>query len=308
MNDPTFSPPPPLRFGPLQDPRFFGLEAGPADGPLVIMLHGFPDLSWGWRHQVAALAAEGYHVVAPDQRGYGCSFRPKQMAEYRLARLVEDVLDLADAYAATRFRLVGHDWGGNIAWWTAARHPNRVAQAAVVNAPHPDAWLEVLRTDPRQLLRSWYVLFFQIPLLPEFLLSRRRCALLRAAQRGSARPGAFPADDDALYSSGFGGMHQVRAMLNYYRALRFKESPAPRVTVPMLLLWGDRDRFLTLRIPEQSLTHCTNARLIHFPAASHWLPIEEPARVSAELLAFFAPPMALTRAGLVFNPTRTNVA
>ncbi len=140
--------------------------AGPADGPLVVLLHGFPEFWYGWRHQIGPLAAAGLRVLAPDQRGYGLSDKPTGRLAYRLDTLADDVLGLADALGRERFAVVGHDWGGALAWHLAARNPERIERAAVLNGPHPaTVWGHTL-ASPSQAVKGWYVAFFQMPMVP----------------------------------------------------------------------------------------------------------------------------------------------
>ena len=148
--------------------RFHIAEAG--DGPLVLMLHGFPEFWYGWRHQIGPLAEAGLRVIVPDQRGYGRSDRPQGISAYHLDRLAGDVLALADAYGFATFRLVGHDWGGLVAWWVASHHPERIERLAILNAPHPGIVGAYMRHHPGQWMRSVYVGLFQLPNLPERLL------------------------------------------------------------------------------------------------------------------------------------------
>jgi pimeloyl-ACP methyl ester carboxylesterase len=280
---------PTSRILPVNGIRLHVVEAGPPDGPLVILLHGFPDFSWGWRHQLEPLAAAGYRVVVPDQRGYALSDKPRGPDAYRLDVLVADVIALADACGGGAFRLVGHDWGGIVAWETAIRYPERVEQLVILNAPHPDVGYRAVRRRPRQLLRSWYVGFFQIPGVPEFLLRLRRFALLRRALTGSARPGTFSQEELNRYVEAWSSPGTLTAMLNYYRALRRKARrvPAARVEPPTLILWGVRDRFLERVVAELSLDLCQNGRIQYFDTATHWVLLEEAPTVNAAVLGFF---------------------
>lgn len=200
------------------------VEAGPRDGPLLVLLHGFPEFWWAWRHQIAPLAEAGFHVAAPDLRGYNLSDAPRGIGSYRLDLLVADVLALADGLGAGRFDLVGHDWGGVIAWATAARHPDRIGRLVVLDAPNPDLLGQALK-HPTQALRSSYAAFFQLPLLPEALLGAFGFAGLRALMRGSARPDSFRPGDLDRYAAAWGQPGRLGAMLNYYRALRQRRRP-----------------------------------------------------------------------------------
>jgi pimeloyl-ACP methyl ester carboxylesterase len=251
-------------------------------------LHGFPDFSWGWRHQIAALASQGFRVIAPDQRGYYLSDKPLPLYEYDLKVLVSDVLDLANAYARPSFRLVGHDWGGIIAWAVAARHPDRVTDLAILNAPHPDVWPR-LGWRWRQALKSWYIGFFQLPTIPERLLRFHHCAILQAALRRSARPHTFSRSDLQTYVTAWSQPGALHGMLNYYRALRRRRGALPGpIKVPTLLVWGEQDVFLLREVALASLELCQHAQALFLPDAGHWVQLEEPVAVNDALSRFFS--------------------
>lgn len=266
------------------------VEAGPADGPLVILLHGFPEFWWGWRRQIGALAEAGCRVIAPDQRGYNLSDKPKAVRAYDLDTLAADVVALAEGYGRRSFRVVGHDWGGLVAWWVATRHPERVERLAVLNAPHPEVFGPYARSHPSQMLKSAYVAYFQLPLLPEWSLARNGHYALRRALRGSSRPGTFPDEDLSTYEQVWAQDGALTGMLNWYRALRHRPRiPGARVTVPTLLLWGERDRFLERGLAEASLARCERAEAVWFESATHWLHLEEADAVNRRLAGFLAP-------------------
>jgi pimeloyl-ACP methyl ester carboxylesterase len=255
--------------------------AGPADGPPVVLLHGFPDLWWGWRDHVARLADAGFRVLAPDLRGYNLSDRPSGVAAYRLERLTADVAGLVATTGEERAHVVGHDWGGVVAWDLALRRPGALDRLAVLNAPHPSAFRGRL-TDPRQLLRSWYVAAFQVPRVPEWLARRGNFRPWRAALRNSGRPDTFADAELARYVAAWDRPRAPAAMLHYYRAL-LRYRPAPpreRVAAPTLVAWGERDDALRRELAPDSLVYCDDGRLERFPAASHWLQRDEPAAVS----------------------------
>jgi pimeloyl-ACP methyl ester carboxylesterase len=266
--------------------RLHVLRAGPGDGPLVVLLHGFPEFSYGWRHQVGPLADAGFRVLAPDQRGYNLSDKPKEVASYRLDRLARDVLELIDAEGRDTAALVGHDWGGAVAWHAAAMFPGRVERLAVLNCPHPAAFGETLARSPAQWLRSAYIAFFQLPRLPEALLGGRK---LERALRGTSRPGTFTDDDLGRYRAAWSRRGALTGMLNWYRA-GFRHGRAlattPRVRVHALLLWGAKDRFLGRETAERSMAHCDNGRLVFLEGATHWVQHEEADAVNARLVAF----------------------
>lgn len=266
------------------------VEAGPPDGLLLILLHGFPEFWWAWRHQITPLAERGYRVVVPDMRGYNTSDAPQEVAAYHLDTLAADVTALADAYGAERFRLVGHDWGGVVAWWVAAKYPERLPRVVIMDAPHPDVFVRQALKHPTQALRSSYIAFFQVPWLPEAALGSFDFKGLKAMMRGSARPGTFEPGALDRYAEAWARPGRLTAMLNYYRALREREAgekPA-QISPPALVLWGEEDSFLEQHVARAGLELCDRARLVVIGGATHWLHLEEPARVNAEIIDFLA--------------------
>ena len=165
-------------------------EAGPAEGPLVFLLHGFPEFWYGWRNQIPALAENGFRVIAPDQRGYNLSDKPDGVSNYDLDRLAADIVGLADHFKRDSFNVVGHDWGAAVGWWLAGKYAPRVQRLAVLNAPHPAVWVDAMRNDPVQKRKSSYVRFFQLPFLPEFCSAGQLCSSGERLQ-DSIRTGAF---------------------------------------------------------------------------------------------------------------------
>jgi epoxide hydrolase 4 len=269
--------------------RLHVVEAGPEDGPLVVLLHGFPEFWYGWRHQIGPLAAAGWRVAVPDQRGYNLSDKPRGIRAYTLDRLAGDVLAVADAAGRDRFSLVGHDWGGVVAWWLASRHPGRLDRLAILNAPHPATLSGHMRRHPTQALRSWYVAFFQLPGLPERVLSAGGFRFARRALERTSRPGTFGEEDLARYREAWGRPGALTAMLDWYRALRCPQSAAGmRVRVPTLVLWGRRDAFLDEGLAERALSLCDDGRLQAWDDAGHWIQHEQAGRVNAALTAFLS--------------------
>jgi pimeloyl-ACP methyl ester carboxylesterase len=281
------------------------LEAG--TGPLVLLLHGFPDFSYGWRNQIAAVAAAGYRVVAPDLRGYNRSSKPRRVAAYDLPVLAGDVVALVRALGETSVAaLVGHDWGGVIAWHVAERHPALVERLVILNAPHPAVFARELRT-PGQATRSLYVAFFQLPGVPELLLrgDGRFGPLLAAFERMVLRPGALTAADVERHREAIAQPGALTAALNYYRALGrrvarrglraglVEREGAPRtVAAPTLVLWGNRDPALGERLTEGLQAWAPRLRVRHFPEAGHWVQLDSPDAVNAEILGWLAAPGA----------------
>lgn len=259
-------------------------------GPLVVLCHGWPESWYSWRHQIPALAAAGFRVVAPDQRGYGLSFKPPQISAYAVGNLVADVIAIADELGHDKFHLAGHDWGAAVAWATALLFPNRLKKLAILNVPHPAVFMRTIRTNPRQMRRSWYMAFFQLPRLPEWRFSSNNFALGTGSLVSSSRPGTFTADDLDQYRKAWSTPGTVTAMLNWYRAF-FRAKPVlPRdlqVHVPTRILWGQRDMFLLPEMAQESVAFCDSAELTYFPEATHWLQHEEPDAVNAALIEFF---------------------
>ena len=241
MPNPSTCPSPPT-VSPSTSPA-----PGRATGAPVILLHGFPEPWFCWRHQIGPLAQAGCRVLAPDQRGYNTSDKPEGVASYALDVLSADVLGLIDAAGWSSASLVGHDWGGIVAWWTALRHPERVDKLAILNAPHPVAFQRHIRSHASQLLRSWYVFYFQLPGLPEAGFRRRNWRSLCRALETTSRPGTFPEAELDRYRQAWSEPGAIRSMIHWYRAaIRHRSAPPvdPRIHVPTLLIWGPDDHFL----------------------------------------------------------------
>ncbi|HTG32552.1 MAG TPA: alpha/beta hydrolase [Thermoanaerobaculia bacterium] len=266
------------------------VEAGPESGPLLILLHGFPEFWYGWRRQIEPLAAAGFHVLVPDQRGYNLSDKPASIAAYNIDNLARDIVGLIDEAGAAKAYVAGHDWGGAVGWWLGVKHPERLEKLALLNIPHPLVMKRAVRKDPAQRKKSSYIFFFQLPWLPEHSFRKNNFARGVKSLQGSSRPGTFTDADLALYREAWSQPGEVRSMIHWYRAsLRSQpESPAsPRVRVPTLLLWGEKDRFLGREMAQPSIDLCDDGRLVFVAEASHWIQHEEPERVTRELLGFF---------------------
>jgi pimeloyl-ACP methyl ester carboxylesterase len=267
------------------------LEAGPRDGSLVILLHGFPESSYGWRAQIGSLAEAGFRVLAPDQRGYASSDKPKGIRSYALDTLADDVVGLIDALGRAKATVIGHDWGGVVAWGAMARHPSRFDRAVILNAPHPDVMLRELKVNPRQLLKSWYTLFFQLPGIPEALLRRKNFRWLVQAMERSSRPGTFAEADFEHYRREWSQPGALKGMVNWYRAVFLsKHQPYSDllIQVPTLLIWGLNDAFLGEGLARSSYALCESAHLEWINSAGHWVQHEETDRVQRLILDFLA--------------------
>ncbi|GAB3234724.1 epoxide hydrolase EphM [Hymenobacter seoulensis] len=267
-------------------------QCGPSDGPLVLLLHGFPEFWYGWRHQIEVLAAAGFRVWAPDQRGYNFSDKPTRIADYQMSKLGADILGLMDAAGHQKAAIIGHDWGAAVTWWLAANHPERLTRAVVLNVPHPAVLGQALRRTPRQLLKSWYIFFFQLPWLPEKMFRRRQYRFGRGALRGTSRKGTFTTADLQHYVQAWSQPGALTGMINWYRAAvrtPRKTGQVGKITLPLRILWGRKDAFLEPELAQLSLEYCTQAELTYFDEATHWLHQEESERVNHLLLEFLGP-------------------
>lgn len=278
----------------LGDVRLHAVETG--EGPLVVLLHGFPDFWYGWRGQLDALAQAGFRVVAPDMRGYHLSEKPAGVWSYRLDRLAADVADLVTACGADRARVVGHDWGGTVAWHAALRHEGLVDRLAILNAPTPPA-LRAGVAPPDQLLRSWYMCAFQLPVLPEAVLAFHDFALLKTAFQGDVRrKDALTREDLARYAEAFAEPGALSAMIDYYRALPWYAAAdlakaATRFERPTLVIWGEQDPHLAAPMGELDGARVPRGRVERLPQAGHWPQLDAPQRVNELLVDFLRKPV-----------------
>lgn len=280
------------RYADINGVRLHYVDYG--SGPLVVLLHGFPEFWYAWRYQIPALAEAGYRVIALDQRGYNTSDKPRGVSHYRLERLVEDVRGLIAAAGESRAVVVGHDWGGAIAWSFAMRHPERVHKLVILNAPHPRRFLDEL-SSVDQLRRSWYIALFQLPWLPEWLIRAGDYARLEQMLRNDpVRPGAFDEATLQQYKQALDQPGALTAALNYYRAA-FRcnraalERSIRRIDTPTLLIWGEQDRYLGPQLAEGLAEWVPHLSVERMADASHWVHAEVPDRVNALMLNFLQP-------------------
>jgi pimeloyl-ACP methyl ester carboxylesterase len=265
------------------------VQAGNPDAPLVILLHGFPDFWHGWRHQIEALAVAGLCVWVPDQRGYNLSDKPPNATDYSLDTLATDVIGLIDAAGHDKCLLVGHDWGGAVAWWTANRFPDRLEKLAIINTPHHSVFRRAIAKNWKQKYRSAYMLTVRIPGLPEWFLARFNWWYLSRALRRSAKPGTFGPEELNHYRVAWSQPGAMTAMLNWYRAIGKTQPERPpqwRITVPTMLVWGAKDKFFVPGLAEQSIEMCDGGRLERIPDGSHWVAVEQPEVVNGHLIEF----------------------
>jgi pimeloyl-ACP methyl ester carboxylesterase len=275
--------------------RLHWVEQG--EGPLVVLLHGFPEFWYAWRHQIPALAAAGYRAVAPDLRGYNLSDKPAGVRTYRIEALLGDLEHLIAVLGAeqgdARAHVVGHDWGGAFAWYAPFFHPERLLSLTLLNAPHPLAFVRELRKSAEQRRRSAYVFYFQLPRLPERKIRANGFAVVgKMLRRDPVTKGAFSDEDVRLYTEALARPGAVTAALNYYRAA-FRYRPRLRgrkwpVGLKTLLIWGERDRYLGPGLLDGLERWVPDLAIERIPDASHWVQADAPAQVNELLIRFLS--------------------
>jgi epoxide hydrolase 4 len=273
----------------IADVRLHYVESG--DGPLIVLLHGFPEFWYGWRQQIQPLAAAGFRVVAPDMRGYNLSSKPDGVAAYDTDKLAADVRDLISERGAQSALLVGHDWGGTAAWATAMNHPEVVDKLAILNAAHPRKLLQGLH-HPGQLRKSWYFFFFDLPEVPESVVQANQWHFFRHFLH-DARPEYTPEEMDR-YIEAWSQPGAATGMINYYRSSvrtppKRAEAALLPIKAPTLIIWGQDDGYLGPELAEPDHDDVPNLdRVERLLGASHWVHHDAPDRVTKLLIDFFA--------------------
>ncbi len=261
--------------------------AGPENGDPVVLLHGFPDFWFGWRHQIPALVEAGHRVYVPDRRGVNESDAPEGVSLYSLDDLAADALTVMNHATDEPVAVVGHDWGGAVAWWLATEFPERVDRVVAINAPHPVAMERRVFRDPLQALRSAYMGLFQVPEVPERLLEAANWRLLEAVLTSGTRQGAF--DDAELYDyrQAWSRTGAESLLAPYRAAVRAPpEPPEPHVAPPAAIMWGLEDPALSDALADDTADLCADARTVRFTGAGHWVHREAPETVNDLLVRF----------------------
>ncbi len=271
---------------------------GDPQGEPIIFLHGFPDFWYSWRKQIPFFVEKGYRVIVPDQRGYNLSDKPSDVKDYRISTLAKDIAGLIDSFGYEKVHLVGHDWGAAVAWWVAKIYPEKLKTLNILNVPYPSIMLREMKNgNLMQLLKSSYMFFFQLPLLPEKLIGLNGYKGMADVVKRNANPGSFTDEDMEKYREAWAQPNAMSAMLNWYRALlstnpnkTYDEGDTSqkqgKIQVPTLILWGEKDLFLTTKTARESLTVVENGELVFFPKSTHWIQHDEPDDVNKHLLEF----------------------
>jgi epoxide hydrolase 4 len=259
------------------------------EGPLIVLLHGFPEFWYSWRHQIPFLAERGYTVVAPDLRGYNDTDKPRK--GYDVLTLIRDIEGLIKGLGQQKAIVVGHDWGGVLAWAFAINYPEMTERLIVMNAPHPAAMMREMRTL-KQLRKSWYIFAVQIPWLPEYILRRNHANEIGRMLRGAAvQKSAFPREETAKYQQAMSKPGAIKAALSYYRQpfrhLPFSyRSHSVRISVPTLLIWGEQDIALGIELTTGLERWVDDIEIKRIPDSGHWVQQEQPAKVNQYMLEF----------------------
>ena len=262
--------------------------AGPEDGEPVILLHGFPEAWFGWEAQMLSLAEAGFRVVAPDQRGHNLSDKPEGFANYHMGTLSDDIIGLADALGFEQFYLAGHDFGAMVSWILAIRYPERIKRMVIANVPHPSVMKPYMRAHFSQLLKSWYMFFFQLPALPEWFVRARNWQFMI-----SMMPSYLSPEEKDRYRSAWAQPSAITGMINWYRAtLRNRRGSgrgrSSKITVPTLMIWGQQDPYFSYEMAPLSIKLCQDGRLVTFEDATHWVLQDKPEEVSQLLIEHFS--------------------
>ena len=267
------------------------------EGPLMLMLHGFPEFWYSWRHQIPAMA-ERFRVVAPDMRGYNQSEKPRGVDRYRLGLLMQDIAGLIEALGESRAVLMAHDWGGGVAWPFAAHYPHMVERLIILNCPPPAVLMRHLMSNRAQLRRSYYMFVFQLPLLPEAMIRARDYAFIEKVLRGWAvDKSAFSERDIAMYKEAAAKPGALTGGINYYRAAfrqfllarRRGGGEEAKVRCPTLVIWAEKDRALGKEMTYDFQDEVEGPLEIRYvPDCSHWVQQERPEVVNALVSEFLS--------------------
>lgn len=265
------------------------LTAGPPDGEPVVILHGFPEYALSFKKQILHLAGHGYFVIAPDQRGYHLSSKPLFPKNYALPKLCQDVLGLMDHFKIKKAYLLGHDWGSIVSWQLISLYPERFLKAVITSSPHASVIRKHLFTDVSQILKSWYIFFAQIPLIPEALLKADSYEFFKRKIRESSLYGPYDESELSALQESWVKNKSMKPMLNWYRAMSKNRSKklGGKISVPVTLLWGKCDPFVGSQMAFECAELCESCEVILFNETGHWPHHERADEINRLLLEAF---------------------
>lgn len=271
---------------PRQGIRLHYVASGDVKKPVMLLLHGFPEFWYSWRHQIKHFNNK-YRVIAVDLTGYGGSSKPQAVERYTVQQLVEDIREFIETLEIGPCVVVAHDWGGAITWALTSLYPELVSKAAILNCPHPAAMVKYAQSSWKQLMKSWYMFFVNLPYFPEWFFSTGDLQMLKNTFQGrqmGANPGAVTTEDLEAYKYTFNKPSDFTGPMNYIRAtiqgMNFNEE-FPRIQkTPILLVWGTRDAALSREMAPLSASYAVNFRLEYIEGASHWVQQDEPDKVN----------------------------
>lgn len=267
------------------------VEDGPEEGEIVLFLHGFPEYWYSWKKQIAYFSEKGYKIIAPDLRGYNLSDKPEGIQEYTLDKLVLDIKALIEKLNHRKIYLVGHDWGGIIAWELSEKFPELFYKIVILNIPHPEVTTRSLKRNLIQMIKTSYIFFAQIPWLPEKILQLSNYKILSEGMKISANKNTFSSEDLHQYRQSWKMPGSLSAMLNWYRAAKYnRKYSGEKIQVPILLLWGEKQKFFLKRLSAESIEKCLYGKLQFIKDGTHWMHHEKSEEVNKLIYNFISSP------------------
>jgi pimeloyl-ACP methyl ester carboxylesterase len=277
-----------FRYIPTNGIQLHVAEAGEKGNPVLILLHGFPEFWYAWIHQIEFFAAQGFHVIAPDQRGYNLSDKPRGVKNYGLDELCKDIIGVLDHEKVQKCFLIGHDWGAMVAWGLGMKFSERFYKLGIINVPHPTVMKKSLKNSSIQRKKSSYMFFFQLPWLPEYILGKDNFLILVKTLKKNTKKGAFTDEKLEIYRKAWAQKGALTGMLNWYRGI-FRAAPTRgktnRISIPTHIFWGENDYVLGIDLAEQSLKYLDFGEITLYQA-THWIMHEIPEILNPDLLRF----------------------
>lgn len=261
------------------------VTAGPVDGKMILLLHGFPESAESWMAQIKYFADLGHFVVAPDQRGYNETSAPNSIKDYLLDTLAQDMLVLVKHFKKEKVFIVAHDWGALVGWYLITFFPENFEKAVIVSAPHWNIFKKYLLTHPLQIIKSWYIFFIQLPVLPELVFSLNSYSVLLSMLKKSNFP-----DDMALPLKQSLIKHKkLRFMFNWYRAMRYLKTKnmKTKIPVPTLIIWGEKDSYCLSEMAWLCRNYCDDSKVVILKDVGHWPHHQRPDEFNSLVEAYF---------------------